>query len=238
MISNTAANQAAGLTVGNTGAGATDRARKIVLFDNLASSNNFQYYGFGIGPGALKYQINDPLGNHIFYAGTSSSTEQELFRIDGSGNCTALNNIIGVPRYGVRYKPTNQQILAGFGRPSVTWTDQITGVLSSNGTAYTNNTSGTLIVQFNYTILWDPAIGGGGVGAFLVQGGPSYRHANYTQVFPTAFYATNQGSVIVTMAPTTTVEILVENGLGGPLSVKGGAFSSDIVSRMSYYILN
>jgi hypothetical protein len=187
--------------------------------------------------GALKYQINDSAGNHIFYAGTSSATEQELFRIDGSGNCTALNNIIGVPRYGVRYKSSNQEIPSGGGLYLVGWANEVTGILGP-ANVLSNSTSGTLVVQFNYTIMWDPALGGGAVASFL-RSGSSIRHSSNVQVFSSTFYATNEGSVIVTMEPGSTVDIVVQNNLGGPLSIKGSSgFGSPIVSRMSYYILN
>lgn len=92
--------------------------------------------------------------------------------------------------------------------------------------------------MFQYTVLWDPAIGGGAVSASLVQSGPSYRQTSYASVFPTTYNATNSGSQIIVMADTSTVAMLVDNELGGNLDVKGGAFSSSIVTRMSYYVMN
>lgn len=57
--------------------GATATSKKIALFD--AAGNNFEYYGFGVAPSVLKYSVNTTAANHIFYAGLTSSTEQEVF---------------------------------------------------------------------------------------------------------------------------------------------------------------
>ncbi|MCP9761662.1 tail fiber domain-containing protein [Lacihabitans soyangensis] len=59
--------------------------RKIVLYDN-GPNNDHQYYGFGINPSTLRYQVNDLSGHHIFYAGVNATSSNELMRIQGSGN--------------------------------------------------------------------------------------------------------------------------------------------------------
>lgn len=59
--------------------------RKIVLYDN-GPNNDHQYYGFGINPSILRYQVNDLSGHHIFYAGVNATSSNELMRIQGSGN--------------------------------------------------------------------------------------------------------------------------------------------------------
>jgi trimeric autotransporter adhesin len=58
--------------------------RKIVLWDN--GGNNHQYYGFGINGGTLRYQVSATVENHTFYAGTSTTTSNELMRIQGNGD--------------------------------------------------------------------------------------------------------------------------------------------------------
>lgn len=58
--------------------------RKIVLWES--SNNEHQFNGFGIGPGELRYQVNNTGDNHVFYAGTSATTSDELMRIKGNGN--------------------------------------------------------------------------------------------------------------------------------------------------------
>lgn len=59
--------------------------RKIVLWDNN-ENNDHQYYGFGVNFRILRYQINTTSDSHVFYAGTSATTSNELFRITGGGN--------------------------------------------------------------------------------------------------------------------------------------------------------
>lgn len=64
---------------------ATDtRNRKIVLFEVV--NNDHQFYGFGVNGGILRYQAGTGVDNHVFYAGTSSTTSSELMRITGAGN--------------------------------------------------------------------------------------------------------------------------------------------------------
>lgn len=57
--------------------------RKIVLHE-LANSEH-QFYGFGVNGGIFRYQIPTNIDSHVFYAGTSSTTSSELFRINGNG---------------------------------------------------------------------------------------------------------------------------------------------------------
>jgi hypothetical protein len=73
----TAAN--APLQFANTGVN-----RKIVLWEDI--NNEHQYYGFGINPNILRYQVSSTSANHVFYAATSATTSNELMRITGGGN--------------------------------------------------------------------------------------------------------------------------------------------------------
>jgi Chaperone of endosialidase len=57
--------------------------RKIVLYD--VNNNDHQYYGFGINGGTLRYQVDATAANHVFYAGASTTTSNELMRITGTG---------------------------------------------------------------------------------------------------------------------------------------------------------
>lgn len=58
--------------------------RKLVLYD--ATNNDNQFFGMGTIAGQQKYQVDNVLADHVFYAGTSSTTSQELFRIYGSAD--------------------------------------------------------------------------------------------------------------------------------------------------------
>ena len=57
--------------------------RKIVLYES--ANNDNQYYGLGINASTLRYQVSNVGDNHVFYAGTSPTTSNELMRITGSG---------------------------------------------------------------------------------------------------------------------------------------------------------
>lgn len=59
-------------------------SRKIVLWSG--QSNDNQFYGFGVNGGSLRYQVDGVIADHVFYAGTSSTTSDELMRILGSGD--------------------------------------------------------------------------------------------------------------------------------------------------------
>jgi hypothetical protein len=58
--------------------------RKVILF--LDNDNDHQFYGFGINSGILRYQLSNTSASHVFYAGASASTSNELMRIQGNGN--------------------------------------------------------------------------------------------------------------------------------------------------------
>jgi len=62
---------------------AVTASRKIVLYEN--QNDDHQYYGFGVNANVLRYQVDLPVSSHIFYAGTSSTTSNELLRIQGNG---------------------------------------------------------------------------------------------------------------------------------------------------------
>lgn len=80
--------------------------RKIVLYN--IGSNDHQYYGMGVTAGIfrykiiiyIRYQIPTTADNHIFYAGTGTTTSDEILRIRGTKGLTApytnLTNSISV----------------------------------------------------------------------------------------------------------------------------------------------
>jgi hypothetical protein len=101
--------------------------RKIVLYDGFNNDN--QYFGFGVtydGIGHLRYQVDNPTAQHVFYAGTSPTTSNWLFTINGDGNAfmpgvlsqssdarlktnilpitSALNNLLQLNAYHYQWK--------------------------------------------------------------------------------------------------------------------------------------
>ncbi|MCD9855155.1 tail fiber domain-containing protein [Epilithonimonas sp. JDS] len=65
--------------------------RNITFYED--ADNEQQFYGFGINASALRYQISSLSGAHIFYAATSATSSDELFRINGYGNVTSRGYI-------------------------------------------------------------------------------------------------------------------------------------------------
>jgi hypothetical protein len=58
--------------------------RKIVLYEG--ANNDYQFYGFGVESSTLVYSTYTTDDDHVFFAGTSSTTRNELMRISGDGN--------------------------------------------------------------------------------------------------------------------------------------------------------
>lgn len=61
----------------------TTTGSKICLWKGAA--NQHQIFGFNINSAELNYQVNTTGSNHVFKAGTSSTTSNELMRINGNG---------------------------------------------------------------------------------------------------------------------------------------------------------
>lgn len=59
--------------------------RKLILWQDNTLDNDHQFYGFGISGGTLRYHVPQ-VADHIFYAGVSSTTSQQILRIRGNGN--------------------------------------------------------------------------------------------------------------------------------------------------------
>lgn len=122
MTLSTAGNVGIGTTTPNAPLQFSNAAvnRKIVLYDGF--NNDHQYYGFGINGSTLRYQVDVPTSNHIFYTGASASTSTELMRIQGNGNVgigvTSPNKILDINgRIRIRHN----------GSTSGIWHDKATG---------------------------------------------------------------------------------------------------------------
>ena len=64
-------------------------SRRLILWEE--ANNDHQFYGLGINAGSLRYQVSNLAAFHIFYAGASASTSNEIMRIGGNGSFAAGN---------------------------------------------------------------------------------------------------------------------------------------------------
>lgn len=58
--------------------------RKVVLYGTVNNDN--QFYGFGVNSNTLRYQVDQTISDHVFFAASSASNSVELMRIKGNGN--------------------------------------------------------------------------------------------------------------------------------------------------------
>lgn len=65
--------------------------RKLILYEG--GNNDHQYYGLGINPNIMRYQVDALASAHVFYAATSSTTSNELMRIRGNGNVVVSGTV-------------------------------------------------------------------------------------------------------------------------------------------------
>lgn len=79
--------------------------RKVVLYD--VSNNDHQYYGLGTNAGTFRFQAEQTASNFIFYAGTSSTTSNEVGRITGTGNFISPGTLYGRRASGMVYMEGN-----------------------------------------------------------------------------------------------------------------------------------
>lgn len=64
--------------------------RVITIWSN--ATNQHQFYGLGTNVGIFRYQIDQTGSNHVFYAGTSATSSNELARITGTGRLGVNNS--------------------------------------------------------------------------------------------------------------------------------------------------
>jgi len=60
--------------------------------------NDHQFYGFGLNSNILRFQLPTTTANFNFYAATSTSASNEVFRIQGDGNVVAQGQIKNVTK--------------------------------------------------------------------------------------------------------------------------------------------
>lgn len=66
--------------------------RKVVLWQSGSLNNDYQYFGFGVQDSTLAYNVDTTASSHVFYAGASTTTRNELVRIKGTGGIEFTNS--------------------------------------------------------------------------------------------------------------------------------------------------
>jgi hypothetical protein len=134
--------------------------RKIVLWEDF--NNDHQFFGFGINNNILRYQVSGTGNNHVFYAATSSTTSNELMRIQGNGFVGIGNSpITKLDLSGI--KSTGAGTGTGAGNDAAT---QVIIPAGSSGTARFND--------------W-PAGWGGGLSTYDIVGASTFFNSYLTR---------------------------------------------------------
>jgi predicted nucleic acid-binding Zn-ribbon protein len=131
--------------------------RKISLFETVA--NDHQYYGFGINLATLRYQVDSTASDHVFYAGTSSTTSNEVGRIKGTGDCIIpgtsyaknLCGCIAMTNNATGFTANNTWVKA----TGTTTSSYVNGfTASTNRLTYTDATQSPVRAKVSATVSW------------------------------------------------------------------------------------
>lgn len=133
--------------------------RKIVLYEG-ANNNDHQFYGLGVNSNTLRYQVNSVNDRHIFYSGDSSTTSNELMRIQGNGRVGIgnANPLAQLDLRGIKSSGAGTGTGGNSDNPS-----QAIIPAGSNGTSRFND--------------W-PAGWGGGISTYDIVGASTFMNAN------------------------------------------------------------
>jgi hypothetical protein len=135
-------------TTGNLGIGTTTpnaqlqlastlNNRKIVLFEG--ANNDHQFFGFGVNPAELRYQVNGNFASHVFYSSINTTSSLELMRILGNGN-------VGI---GVTSPQEKLQISSSAVSTSLLVTNDAVGTTNTDGLLIGENNAGLGIILNN-----------------------------------------------------------------------------------------
>jgi len=120
--------------------------RKMVLWET--ANNDHQYSGLGINASMLRYQVDATTSSHVFFAGVSTSSSNELMRIQGNGN-------VGI---GISNAQNKLDIQSGAARTGTHVTGAplyITGTMlaASNGIEFRHD-NGTQGIGFGFNTIY------------------------------------------------------------------------------------
>jgi hypothetical protein len=199
MIINNAGNVGIGTTSPNAPLQFSNAitTRKVVLYE-MANNNN-QFYGFGVEAARLVYSTANTGDDHVFYAGASSTSRNELIRIDGSNGDIKLS-----PSSRIILDDTPTASTASGSGTIVNWSVSDT---TTAGTLYTVKTNG----------LWTPvdadnestsigmlaiALDSNAMNGMLLQG--FFYKASHGFTIGLPLYISNTAGAFSTTRPTGT----------------------------------
>lgn len=108
----------------------TSTNRGIVLWKGIYNDEH-QFYGMGVNSNVFRFQVNSPTTDFVFYAGASTTTSTELFRVMGTGVLKSL---------GTQILDASRN-LSNIGTVGC-------GAITSSGAATLSNTAGLKKLQF------------------------------------------------------------------------------------------
>ncbi|HLO45047.1 MAG TPA: hypothetical protein VK175_12000 [Leadbetterella sp.] len=143
--------------------------RKIVLYEG--SNNDHQFYGFGVNPGALRYQTDSPFGDHVFYSAINATSSKELLRIKANGNVGIGSNapstkleVDGFTKLGSDAPAIKHKLLTG-----------TTGAAQGDLISLTHGLTDSKILSINVLVVFNSAL--------QTHVPPSYPVAGYQYTF-------------------------------------------------------
>ena len=189
---------------------------------NEATNNQHQFQGFGTNTNILRYQVDSATTDNVWYAGTSSTTSNELFRVKGNGDAILNTGTLyaSLP-HGMMYWQSNATTVAPAGG---SWTKVLGTTTSASLNQFTMPANNRL--TYTGTPNVNVKVSGTISASFLVAGGAAIAYSVYKNgvIFvPSAVYATVNGvnylsnisiETIIPMVTNDYVEIYVQSSNG------------------------
>jgi len=150
--------------------------RKIVFWET--ANNDHQIYSLGVNSGVFRFQIPDTVTSYVFYAGTSSTTSNEVGRITGTGDLVAAGYIYGNRPSGMLYISDNLTTFSSLSGtvqkiPTATVSAQLNQFTMpvNNRLLYTGTRTILASVRLSITVFSNTASGDIGYGIYIYKNG-------------------------------------------------------------------
>ena len=117
--------------------------RKLVLWDGAPGNPN-RFFGLGVEPLRMRYQVNNTGDDHVFFSGTTDSSSLELMRIKGNGN-------VGIGTATPGAKMAVEGAFGAFGGLSLTNSTNSSGITITPGYDMTTPAAGMVTFDMPLT---------------------------------------------------------------------------------------